>query len=223
MDYIKFIAENENYRKDMITRLIYHSNKIEGTTLSLGETAVLLWEKNSKVKASAREVFDVVNHKRAIDYLLKTIDDPLSENIIKNIGIIINSSINDISGYRKTKIVIIGSKSIPAPPAQVPQLMYQVLEQYAHFVQDKTIAPVEREAWFHIQFEGIHPFEDGNGRTGRLLMLRGLLKNNIPPVIISSDERAHYIDVMNAKDKEALMKLISDACENEHERIDATV
>lgn len=220
MNYIELIKNNEQYRQDLITRLIYHSNKIEGTTLTLGETEAILWEKDVEVKASARDFFDVTNHKEAIDYLLATINECLDLGIIKQLGIIINENINEIEGFRKVGVLIRGAEDVPPEPSQVPTLMVQTLEQYNFFLNNKTISPEEREAWFHLQYEHIHPFIDGNGRTGRLLMLRGLLKDNKPPFVINSTDRTKYIDIVNSQNKDALVSLINEACRKEKSRID---
>ena len=88
MNYINLIHNNEAYRQDLLTRLIYHSNKIEGTTLTLGETDVILWEKDVPVKATAREFYDVTNPKKAVVFLLSTLNEPLSVSVIRQLGII---------------------------------------------------------------------------------------------------------------------------------------
>lgn len=223
MNYIDLIRNNEDYRQDLLTRLIYHSNKIEGTTLTLGETEAILWEKDVPVKATAREFFDVTNHKKAVDHLLRTIEEPLGVDLVKQPGIIINENINEIEGFRKVSVVIRGADDVPPKPAEVPALMAQALDQYTYFLESESVSTEEREAWFHLQFEHIHPFVDGNGRTGRLLMLRGILKAGLPPFVINSNDRTKYIDIVNSHDKDELAKLIKQSCEKETSRIEATV
>ena len=222
MNYIDLIRNNEAYRQDLLTRLIYHSNKIEGTTLTLGETEAILWEKDVPVKATAREFFDVTNHKKAVDHLLRTIEEPLGVDLIRQLGIIINENINEIEGFRKVSVIIRGAEDVPPKPAEVPALMAQALDQYAYFLESESVSTEEREAWFHLQFEHIHPFVDGNGRTGRLLMLRGILKAGLPPFVINSNDRTKYIDTVNSHDKDELAKLIKQSCEKEAIRIEAT-
>ena len=222
MNYIDLIRNNEAYRQDLLTRLIYHSNKIEGTTLTLGETEAILWEKDVPVKATAREFFDVTNHKKAVDHLLRTIEEPLGVDLIRQLGIIINENINEIEGFRKVSVIIRGAEDVPPKPAEVPALMAQALDQYAYFLESESVSTEEREAWFHLQFEHIHPFVDGNGRTGRLLMLRGILKAGLPPFVINSNDRTKYIDTVNSHDKDELAKLIKQSCEKEVNRIEAT-
>lgn len=222
MNYIDLIRNNEAYGQDLLTRLIYHSNKIEGTTLTLGETEAILWEKDVPVKATAREFFDVTNHKKAVDHLLRTIEEPLGVDLIRQLGIIINENINEIEGFRKVSVIIRGAEDVPPKPAEVPALMAQALDQYAYFLESESVSTEEREAWFHLQFEHIHPFVDGNGRTGRLLMLRGILKAGLPPFVINSNDRTKYIDTVNSHDKDELAKLIKQSCEKEAIRIEAT-
>ena len=223
VNYIDFIKNNEEYRQDLLTRLIYHSNKIEGTTLTLGETDAILWDKDVPVKATAREFFDVTNHKKAVDFLLESIDEPLNVEIIRQLGIIINANINEIEGFRHIGVVIRGAEDVPPKPGEVQTLMFEALDQYQYFLDNKTLTTEEREAWFHLQYEHIHPFVDGNGRTGRLLMLRGVLKDNMPPFVINSEDRTKYIDLINTHDRDGLAMLIKECCERESERIEDIV
>ena len=223
MNYIKLIKSNEAYRQDLLTRLIYHSNKIEGTTLTLGETDAILWDKDVPVNATPREFFDVINHKKAVNYLLQTIEEPLSLNLIRSLGIIINENINEIEGFRKVPVVIRGARDVPPRPEHVLQLLMQMIEQYIYFLNNKVLTTEQREAWLHLHFEHIHPFTDGNGRTGRLLMLRGVLKDNKPPLVIDSEIRTKYIDIINANDQESLSLLIEESCIKEANRIKQTV
>ena len=222
MNYVNLIHNNEAYRQDLLTRLIYHSNKIEGTTLTLGETDVILWEKDVPVKATAREFYDVTNHKKAVEFLLSTLNEPLSVSVIRQLGIIINENINEIEGFRKVSVVVRGATNVSPQPAEVPTLVMQMLEQYNYFLEHQTLTTQEREAWLHLKYEHIHPFVDGNGRTGRLLMLRGVLKDGMPPFVIDSDNRAKYLDMVNSYDQEELAELIESSCEKELARINAT-
>lgn len=223
MNHIELIKNNEAYRQDLLTRLIYHSNRIEGTTLTLGETDAILWEKDIPVKATAREFFDVTNHKRAIDFLLSTIDEPLDLSIIKTLGIIINENINEIEGFRKVPVAIRGASDVPPRPENVLPLLMQMLEQYCYFLENKIQTSEQRESWLHLHYEHIHPFVDGNGRTGRLLMFRGMLKDNKPPFVIDSEDRTRYIDIINEQDQDGLAELIEDSCKKEADRIARTV
>lgn len=102
------------------------------------------------------------------------------ESLIKAIAEQINKSINDISGYRRVQVMIRGAEHIPPAPQQVVSLMMELVYAYNLDIRGGS-DPFEREAEFHIRFERIHPFEDGNGRTGRILLNRGLLLSDVAP------------------------------------------
>lgn len=219
IDFIDFIKKNQNYREDLITRMVFHSNRIEGSALTIGETDSILWDQNAKVKTSAREFYAVVNHQKAFDYLLQTIDTDLTNEIIINLGKIFNANVSEIEGFRKTGVIIRGSDVIPPNAAQVPNLMSQAIWQYNASTNDNSTKAYERESRFHITYEHIHPFADGNGRSGRALLVRGLLRSNFAPCVINSDNRSEYINCVSRKDANGLQKLIEDASQIEEKRI----
>ena len=174
MDAVAFMRGNRAYFEDFITRSTYHSNAIEGSTLSYAETYAILWNDNSlQVTATARELYEAINHKYALSLALEEIQVPLSERLVKRIAQAINKNINEIGGYRTISGLIRGAEHIPPKPNQVNQLMMQLVHEYNHA---DDVDPYLREARFPIRFERIHPFEAGNGRTGRILVNRGLLQ-----------------------------------------------
>ncbi len=191
MDVMNFILGNKNYFEDFITRSTYHSNAIEGNTLSYAETYAIIFNDNSlTISATARELYEAINHKYAIDYIFKHMKDPLNETMIKEIAQIINRNINEIGGYRAHQVFIRNAEHIPPTPQMVPsQMMYWVY----NYNNTEFQSVFEKAASAHIAFERIHPFEDGNGRTGRLLVNYELIRNNIPPVVIPKETRAQYL------------------------------
>lgn len=191
MDVMNFILGNKNYFEDFITRSTYHSNAIEGNTLSYAETYAIIFNDNSlTISATARELYEAINHKYAIDYIFKHMKDPLNETMIKEIAQIINRNINEIGGYRAHQVFIRNAEHIPPAPQMVPsQMMYWVY----NYNNTEFQSVFEKAASAHIAFERIHPFEDGNGRTGRLLVNYELIRNNIPPVVIPKETRAQYL------------------------------
>ena len=184
MDAVAFMRGNRAYFEDFITRSTYHSNAIEGSTLSYAETYAILWNDNSlQVTATARELYEAINHKYALSLALEEMQVPLSERLVKRIAQAINKNINEIGGYRTISVLIRGAEHLPPKPNQVNQLMMQLVHEYNHA---DDVDPYLREARFHIRFERIHPFEDGNGRTGRILVNRGLLQAGLPSSFRSS-------------------------------------
>lgn len=212
-----FIFENRDYFEDYITRSTYHSNGIEGNTLSYAETYAILWNDNSfTVNTQPRELYEAINHKYALNYVLNNLDQDLSESMIKHIAITINKNINEIDGYRKGPVFIRGAEHIPPAPDQLPQLMMYYVYNYNHTAYDGIF---EKIAATHLEFERIHPFSDGNGRTGRLLINYELLRHDIPPVVIPKDERTSYFDMLSSNDQQSLSRFFKTLSVREYERL----
>lgn len=214
---IDFIKSNNDYFEDYITRSTYHSNGIEGSTLSYAETYAVLFNDNSfTVAAQPREIYEAINHKYALNYVLNLENNYLSEKIIKDIAIFINKNINDIDGYRKTQVYIKGAEYIPPAPNMINQEMMYFVHNYNTTVYDSIF---DKIAVNHIGFERIHAFEDGNGRTGRLLINFELLHNNLAPVIIPKEKRTKYFSFIASEDVKGLSAYLSQLCDAENERL----
>ncbi len=219
-EIIKFICENEEYLRDFVTRSTYHSNAIEGSTLTFAETYAIIYNDNSfKIsEKEPREIYEAINHKKALSFAIKELcneDFLLSEKFIKNINKIINQDIKDTEGYRKVQVFIRGSEHIPPEPAQINNLMQYYVYNYNSDENDIFY----KIANYHIEFETIHPFEDGNGRTGRILINCELLKNNIAPVVIDKEDRTKYFEFLRSKDIESFASWLKELSEKERERI----
>ncbi len=200
------MRSNSQWFEDFITRSTYHSNAIEGSTLSFADTYAILWNDSSmKVSATARELYDVINHKYALQIALQTPHEQLTERLIKDIAIQINKNINDIDGYRKTQVYIRSSEYIPPKASEINQLMQQLLYNHTHTMYDSVF---EKEAAFHITFEHIHPFVDGNGRTGRILLNRALIAAGVAPIVIPVESKRIYLESIESYDTKGLAKLI---------------
>jgi len=217
INIIDFIKSNQAYFEDYITRSTYHSNGIEGNTLSYAETYAILFNDNSlKISSSPREIYEAINHKYALSYIIDNIDSDLTERFIKNIAIQINKNIMEIDGYRTTQVFIQGAEHIPPAANMINQSMMFFVHNYNDAVYDNTF---DKIAINHLQFEQIHLFSDGNGRTGRLLIDFELLKNNIPPVVIPKDERTRYFDMISKSDMVSLSGYFRELSETEKARL----
>jgi len=219
MTILEFILNNKDYLEDLITRSTYHSNAIEGSTLTYAETYAILYNDNSfKIGAKEpREIYEAINHKSALELVFKNLkdNDGFDERFIKKLNETINKNIKDTEGYRKVQVFINGTEYIPPEAERVPNLMNYYVYNYNHDEQDIFM----KIAKYHIEFERIHPFEDGNGRTGRLLINYELLKNNLPSVVISKDDRVKYFEFLRNNDGTALAQWLKDLSNTEEERM----
>ena len=220
MTILEFVLNNNDYLEDFITRSTYHSNAIEGSTLTYAETYAILYNDNSfKIEGKEpREIYEAINHKKALELVFKNLqnEDGFDERFIKKLNETINRDIKDTEGYRPVQVFIRGSEHIPPAPEKIPNLMTYFVYNYNHDEED-IFTKIAR---YHIEFEKIHPFEDGNGRTGRLLLNYELLKNDIPPVVISKEERVKYFEFLRNNDSTGLAEWLRDLSTEEKERME---
>lgn len=183
-------GELERLNEEFLVEFTYNSNAIEGNTLTLRETDMVLRGLTIDQK-SFKEHMEVIGHKEAFDYvrLLVSENAPISEKIIKDIHYFVLADKKDDRGvYRRVPVRIMGAAHEPVQPYLIVPKMEELLERYKSSEEDI----VTKMARFHIEFEGIHPFIDGNGRTGRLLVNLELMKAGFPPIDIKFTDRLKY-------------------------------
>lgn len=175
----------------------YNSNGIEGNTLTLRETQVVL-EGITVGGKSIKEHLEAINHEKAILYLDDLVKDnePISEWNIKNIHQLILKDIdNENAGrYRKENVTIKGAVHIPPDYLKVPELMEKLILTYNTW---NEYHPIIQAALLHGELVKIHPFTDGNGRTSRLLMNLVLMNSGYNPVIIKKEDRLKYYEALD--------------------------
>jgi Fic family protein len=219
MNILEFILNNKDYLEDFITRSTYNSNAIEGSTLTYAETYAILYNDNSfRIQnRKPREIYEVINHKVALELVFEGIknNDVFDDRFIKKINKTINKDILNTEGYRETQVYIRGSNHLPPPAEKLANLMNYFVDNYNNDIQDIYI----KIAQYHIEFEKIHPFEDGNGRTGRLLINYELLKNNLVPIVIEEEDRTKYFDFLKKQDIGGLAEWIKELMNIETERL----
>ena len=219
MKILEFILNNKNYLEDIITRSTYHSNAIEGSTLTYAETYAILYNDNSfKINGKEpREIYEAINHKKALEIVFNNLQNnaEFDEKFIKKLNETINKDIKDTQNYRTVQVFIKGSEHIPPEPEKIPNLMMYYIYNYNHDKQDIFT----KIAKYHIDFEKIHPFEDGNGRTGRLLINYELIKNNLPPVVIAKENRVKYFEFLKNNDNTGFAKWLKELSIKEEERM----
>lgn len=190
-------AMTAKLREYYIVEWTHHSTAIEGNTLSLRETQVVL-EGITVGGKTMREHLEIIDHRDAIDYVESFVQEeiPLTENFIRNVHHLVlkNTSPNDAGQYRRTGVIISGSEHKPPESLEVPAMMREMVEKYNTVWANKH--PVYRAALLHWYTTYIHPFIDGNGRTARLLMNFSLMQRGYPPVIFRKERRLEYLDAL---------------------------
>ena len=176
----------------------YESNRIEGNTLTLQETALVVNEGVTIGGKSMKEHLEAINHAQAIEFIKEIAgnDIDISERIVKEIHAIILHGINkeQAGKYRDVPVMIVGSKHIPPQPYLIQPQMEQFIRQYKQ-MEETQIHPVLIASFLHDELVKIHPFIDGNGRTSRLLMNLYLLSKGYTLVSLKGDneaKRAYY-------------------------------
>lgn len=188
----------KSLREKLLLEWTYHSNAIEGNTLTINETKVVL-EGITVGGKTMREHLEVINHRDAITYVEGIVKngEPLSEWQIKNIHRLILKGINDeyAGVYRDQQVFISGVKHVPPAPLLINEQMDKLINWYEQ--ETDHLHPITRGAMLHVIFVGIHPFIDGNGRTSRLLLNLELMKEGFPPIIIKVENRLQYYETLD--------------------------
>lgn len=214
LDTKRPLTEGEVQRlyDDFMVEYTYNSNAIEGNTLTLRETEMVL-RGLTVDKKPLKDHLEVVGHKDAFYFVVDLVKEKaeITGSVIKQIhSLVLADKPMDKGVYRKIPVRIMGAHHEPVQPYLIEPKMYELLQDYKK--DDRNIA--EKLAEFHIRFEGIHPFIDGNGRTGRLLINLELMKAGYPPIDIKFTDRKRYYDAFDAyyvkKDLSAMTKLFAE-------------
>jgi Fic family protein len=197
----------KNLKKYFDVELTYNSNAIEGNTLTITETKVIL-EEGLTIGGgkSLREHLEVINHQEAINYIEDIVSQniDISERVIKDLHAIILRSIDNKNAgvYRTNNVLISGSKHRPVEYMLVEEKVRELVQWYDEMKNE--LHPVELAAVFHFKYVYIHPFIDGNGRTARLLMNLILLRNGYPIAIIKNEDRSEYMGALELASVEGI-------------------
>ncbi|SCY63381.1 Fic family protein [Ruminococcus sp. YE282] len=185
----------ENFNKAFEIEYAHNSTAIEGNTLTLIETKVLLEDKISIGRKSLREIYEVVNHNKAFSYVKNCIaeDKPLDENIVKDIHSILMENILVGGIYRNVDVRITGAKHKPPVPSE---MYYQIKDFFSNLNFKSDLNPIELASWTHAEFVKIHPFVDGNGRTSRLITNYQLMKHGFLPVSVNKEDKLDYFNFL---------------------------
>jgi Fic family protein len=198
----------------------YHSNHLEGNTLTYGETKALLLFGVTAQGKPLKDTLEITGHNEAINWVIDVVkkDYPLTENFIRELHSLLlkdsyKESINEDGKIVSRRISAGKYKSNPnhvltatgetfyfATPEETPAKMYDLLNWYKEKTEEKDVNPILIAAEFHYKFIRIHPFDDGNGRTARILMNFVLMQFGFPPVIIKTQDKENYFAVLRLAD-----------------------
>lgn len=220
-------TEHPKVTKALEIEYTYESNKIEGNTLTLQETALVIEKGLTVGGKTLNEHLEAINHTQAIDYIKELAKEKnnISERDILQIHSLILQGIDRQNAgiYRKVPVIISGAKHMPSQPLLIPQ---QMKELFVWYNQNKEILhPIELSAEMHERLVTIHPFIDGNGRASRLLMNLILLQNGYPIAILKGDDqsRLSYYNALEIaqteNNKEVFIQLIASTIKETMNRI----
>lgn len=175
----------------------FNTTSIEGNTITLQQTKTLLQEGLTPENKTLREIYDLQNTKRVLSLLNSK--EELSHELINKIHSELMQNIDLRKGYRTTDVRVIRANFEATPAPYVKADMDILLKWYE---ENKKTHPLTLATIFHHKFEKIHPFMDGNGRTGRMLLNYILLQNNYPPLVIYKKSRTDYLNALRTADKQ---------------------
>jgi len=204
-------------QNNLRTEFIYNSNAIEGNTLTLRETDIILQFGITVKGKSLKEHNEVKGQEYALDFLNEVLkkEEPLSIRLIREFhALILNDDKDNRGRFKQENNTILGAKFQTTPFYQVEEKLQELIDNFNE--SDKNL--IEKVAKFHNDFEMVHPFNDGNGRTGRLLMNLELMKNGYPITIIKNENRDDYYQALEIasidKNYIPLTKFIKRSVEN---------
>ena len=185
---IETISENKPIFDEFLLELTYHTNRLEGSTLTEGETAAILFENSTIVGKTLIEQLEAKNHQTALVYLFNYLQKTkvISEELILKLhSILLNSILGNPGMYRRHGVRIVGANLPTANYLKIPDLMVALVAD----INKVKVDIIAHAAEIHARFEQIHPFPDGNGRIGRLILQAMMLRKNLPPAIIKQDKK----------------------------------
>ncbi|ALQ38553.1 Fic family protein [Fusobacterium hwasookii] len=210
------------YMEDILVRMAHHSTAIEGNTLTQAETISILIHNFIPRDMSEREYYEVKNYRKAFNTLLEA-DRKITTELIKKYNKDIMENLHDLNRkFKTTQNLILGAEFEPTKPYLVPFEIEDWCNNLSYRLDNAKTNEEKVEIIMdqHIKFEKIHPFNDGNGRTGRLLIIHSCLKEDLEPIIIPKEEKGKYINLLASENLKELTKWALQLQEKERDRIE---
>lgn len=218
----------QEYLEDVLIRLAYNSAGIEGNRMSLSGTVSIIVNRYLPVNdaVTVREFYEIENHKQAFETILADLlnGQPLTVTTVQRIHADLMDRLQyDCGQFKKSENAILGAAFTTASASATPLLMQELVEELvdrldtAESDDEKLLAILDS----HIKFERIHPFSDGNGRTGRLLLNYSLLEQGFPPLIIQKETKETYFEILAKQDLTGFFEYAKALLEDEPYRLQA--
>lgn len=207
------IFENKDYTDDLIVRMAHHNTAIEGNTLSQDDTASIILNGIIPRKIDEREFYEVKNYKKIIPFMIENLrNERMCDNeFLKEAHfILLENLVHNPGKFKTTQNMIIGATFETTLPYQVPYVLKDCLDNLNFRLKNTNSDDEKLKAIlnYHIKFERIHPFSDGNGRTGRFAMFYLTIQNNLIPFTISKNLKNDYIHCLRNENVDEMFILV---------------
>lgn len=211
----------KDYVDDILVRATHHSSAIENNTITLSETISILLHNTIPGGVSVREFYEIENHKMAFNYLFQNLTNDFNLfTIFETHSLLMDRLHHEKGKFKSQQNAIVGADFLTASPEETPILMRQWVDNL-NFRLDVAKSKddiIQAICESHINFERIHPFADGNGRVGRLLMIHLLIKHNLYPLIIDKKDKSKYIRFLSEEDTDGFTEYAKEKIQLEKER-----
>ncbi len=218
IDSLKEKNKGKKPRKDFLVDFIYNSNAIVGNSINKEETSMVL-EGKTIDKKPLKDHLETVGGRDAYNYMLELVakKSVLNEELIKNIHSLVLLDKPEYKGvYRHMPVKVLGAFHLPPEPYKISNKIFKLLDEFSK----SKAHPIEKAAYFLLKFEGIHPFFNGNSRTGRIILNMNLIKNGYLPITIKKGDKIRYYECIDSFYRdgttEAMVKLIAERLEDEY-------
>ncbi len=205
----QMLQQRKDLLDEFMLKLTYNSNRIEGSTLTEAETAQVIFTETALSNKPLREQIEAKNHQTAFLKILDAVGQKalITEEFILNIHqILMNGILPNAGSYRYHPVRIVGTQVVTANYLKIPQLMDKLVED----VQQSSVDIIYEITKFHADFEKIHPFSDGNGRLGRLIMQMMALGNGLSPILVLDQKKQLYYTYLEKAQNENDYSLLED-------------